>query len=168
MSSRRALRSVGEMALVRRLAAQGKSGKEPIERLRRQWEAAFPQLENRAWPERMTRAGVATIACTDASWAQELSGQVDALMEGLGEVADPVPVTKLRFVVGDRPAASGTPPAAVPSTRPPRVLASAAAVARDATREVRDPALRAHLERLVGLALSREERRASTGYAEPD
>lgn len=156
------------MPLVRRLAAEGKSGKEPIERLRRQWETAFPQLTNQAWPERMTRAGVATIACKDASWAQELSGQVDALMDGLGRVSDPVALTQLRFIIGDRPAPEAAASHPVPSHRPPRVLASAAAAAREATREVGDPTLRAHLERLVGLALSREERRAAKGYAEPD
>lgn len=153
--------------MLRKIAGHRTSGSEPIAQLRERWSAEFPQLEDHAWPERLTRAGVATIACADAGWAQELSAESESLVARIIRGSEGPDVRQLRFVVGDRTARTQLAKAPA-SQKLTRISSSAAAAARLASSEVGDPALRVRLERLVALALSLRDQRQDAGDVGPD
>ena len=67
-------------------------------------------------PVRRTRAGVLTVACSSASWAQELTMRRDELRERLLARAPDTGVTALRFSVADHVMTG--PPEAPPPPRP--------------------------------------------------
>ena len=80
-------------------------------------------------PVRRTRAGVLTVACSSASWAQELTMRRDELRERLLARAPDTGVTALRFSVADHVMAG--PPEAPPPPRPaPRPTRADAALER--------------------------------------
>ena len=164
---RRDLRPVADAAVLRKIAGRRATGKEPIQQLREHWAAIFPQLVDHAWPERFSRAGVATIACTDAGWAQELSAESDAILASIAKGAKALEIRQLRFIVGSVSASLPTGGSEVPM-EPTRISPSAATAARLASANVADPALRARLERLVALALSLRDQRQHAGDVGPD
>lgn len=115
------------------------------------WERAAPQFADASAPIRSSRAGVVTIACADASVAQEIAARADRLAEALEKEAG-VPVRGLRAVIADhalpgRPAAPKAPPA------PPSEAARAAAAGL--TAHIEDEQVRAAIERAAAAALQR-------------
>lgn len=128
----------------------------PIDRLREAWVAVAPRAAAHSSPERLSRAGVATVACSHAGWAQELSAHAAQLLARIGEHAPDLAVRQLRFSVAAGPPRHGreAPRIAPAPVRPgPADLASAASAVVD----VEDPELRETLRRAVaaGLALQR-------------
>ena len=106
-------------------------------------------------PLRRSRAGVLTVACASASWAQELQARSDELLRLLADAAPEAAVKGLRFVVSDE-ALPDSPPPPPPPPRPPSAADRAAA--REAVGEVGDPRLRELLERAAAAALNRARR----------
>ena len=98
-------------------------------------------------PVRRTRAGVLTVACSSASWAQELTMRRDELLGRLLARAPDTGVTALRFVVADHVvvAAPETPPPPRPAPRPTRAQAELGARAAEglADERLRDLVARA-------------------------
>gem|GEM_PF-563699 len=83
-------------------------------------EASGPGTVNHAYPIRRSRAGVVTVACTDAVWAQELDMRGDELMDRLATIlGDPNAVGGLRFVVADHAIPQPDPGPVVPVDLPP-------------------------------------------------
>jgi hypothetical protein len=105
-------------------------------------------------PSRRSRAGVLTVACAGAAWAQELAARADVIVRRLEGACPDVPVTGVRFVVADHATPAVTPPR--PHARPRRPSAEQAERARRAAAQVEDPALRGLLERAVAAQLARE------------
>jgi hypothetical protein len=134
-----------------------RSGDSVLASVRAVWpDATGPGTVNHAYPIRRSRAGVVTVACADAVWAQELdarSEQIEALLADL--LDDPSAVAGLRFVVADH---ALPPPMPVPA--PPRALPppdpAAVRRAQDATRDIEDPALRDLVTRAAARALERD------------
>ena len=75
-------------------------------------EVAGPQAAANSVVVRRSRAGVVSVACASAAWAQELDARRDVLADRLIRAAAPVEVTAIRFVVGDHVIP------AIPATRP--------------------------------------------------
>jgi len=98
-------------------------------------------------PVRRTRAGVLTIACSSASWAQELTMRRDDLLERLLARAPDTGVTALRFSVADHAlaAAPEAPPPPRPAPRPTRAQTALGARAAEglADERLRDLVARA-------------------------
>ena len=69
-------------------------------------------------PLRRSRAGVLTVACASASWAQELQARSEELLRRLADAAPEAAVKGLRFVVSDE-ALPEPPPPPPPPPRPP-------------------------------------------------
>lgn len=136
-----------------------RSGDSVLASVRAAWpEATGPGTVNHAYPIRRSRAGVVTVACADAVWAQELdarSEQIEALLADLLE--DPSAVAGLRFVVADHAL-----PAPVPEPAPRQALPppdpAVMRRAEDATRDIEDPALRDLVTRAAARALERDMR----------
>jgi hypothetical protein len=117
------------------------------------WAAAVgPEGATRSRPVRRSRAGVVTIACADASWAQELAARADVLLARLGAVPAGERPAALRFVVADHVLSTPAPPRRDPPRRPP--TPEAVDAARRAAAGVSDPELRAQLERAAAAALT--------------
>ena len=120
-------------------------------------EATGPGTVNHAYPIRRSRAGVVTIACADAVWAQELEARAEEIEERLAEALDdPSAVAGLRFVIADHalPATDPSPPTRAPLPPPdPRAVERAEA----ATRDIEDPALRDLVTRAAARALERDK-----------
>lgn len=71
-----------------------------LARVQRAWEGvAGPVIAAEAEPV-SERAGVVTVACTSAIWANELELLAPGLVEGLNEALEGAAVSVLRFVVG--------------------------------------------------------------------
>jgi hypothetical protein len=126
-----------------------------IAALRERWpEVAGEQIARHSAPLRRSRAGVLTIACSDGTWAQELSARHDMLIEGLRREVPDVPLTRLRFSIsesaGRRPAREERPD---PPPRPPSAATREAA--RKLVEGVADDRLREVLERAAALGLQR-------------
>jgi hypothetical protein len=120
------------------------------------WAAAVgAEGATRSRPVRRTRAGVVTIACADASWAQELAARADLLLARLGAVPAGARPVALRFVVADHVLSTPAPPRRDPPPRAPTPEALDAA--RRVAAGVTDPELRAHLERAAAAALTSQE-----------
>lgn len=122
--------------------------------LRAAWpRAAGVAVAGAAIPVRRTKAGVLTVACRSAAWAQELAGHVDTLRARLAELAPEASVTGLRFVVGDHVMPDAPPP---PPPPPPPAGPVARAAAARIVGPVGDERLRGLLERGAAAALQRE------------
>ena len=145
----------------------------PLPALRTAWtQAAGAQGAANSVIVRHSRAGVVTVACASGAWAQELDARRDVLADRLRRAVPDVPVTGLRFVVGDHaiPAAPGAPA----RTRPPvRPSDDEIARAAEALRDVTDPELRDLLTRAAAgqAALARSktkslQRGKNTGRAD--
>jgi hypothetical protein len=106
-------------------------------------------------PLRRSRAGVLTVACASAAWAQALQARAEELLVRLAEAAPEAGVRSLRFIVSDEALPDPPPPPAAPP-RPPSAAVRAAA--REAVGEVSDPRLRELLERAAAAALNRDRR----------
>ncbi len=115
------------------------------------WERAAPQFADASAPIRASRAGVVTIACADASVAQEVAARSDRLAEALEREAG-VPVRGLRAVIADH-ALPGKGPA--PKTPPPPPGEAAKAAAAGLAANVEDDQVRAAIERAAAAALQR-------------
>jgi predicted nucleic acid-binding Zn ribbon protein len=77
-----------------------------IARLQGEWESvAGPVIASEAEPV-SERAGVVTVACKSAVWANELELLAPGLVDGLNEALGGPAVASLRFVVG-RPGRPG-------------------------------------------------------------
>lgn len=122
-------------------------------------EATGPGTVNHAYPIRRSRAGVVTVACSDAVWAQEMDMRRDEIALRLGALLDdPDAVAGLRFVVADHAipqAAPAPPPRRIPPPPSPDVVARA----EEATRDIDDPDLRALVTRAAARSLERDNRR---------
>lgn len=110
-----------------------------------------------AYPIRRSRAGVVTVACSDATWSQELGMQADRLQDLLAQaLGDPDAVAGLRFVVADHaiPATDDGPrrPAPPPPPAPEATAAGAAAAAA-----IDDPALRDLVARAAARSIDRNK-----------
>ncbi len=92
--------------LDRAMRAKGQGPDPALAPIRDVWAAAVGDaVAAVAQPLRRSRAGVLTIACADASWATELQGRSDDLVDRVRErlSSEAGPVTGLRFVVSERP-----------------------------------------------------------------
>jgi hypothetical protein len=125
--------------------------------LRTAWPgAAGDAIARHSVPVRRSRAGVVTIACADANWAQELAARGEQLATALRRACPGTQIIGLRFVVGDH--VLGPPPAGPSRTARRRPSPAARAAAEEATRDVRDERLRALLRRAAAAAMSRPSR----------
>ncbi|MCC6829936.1 MAG: DUF721 domain-containing protein [Thermoleophilia bacterium] len=115
------------------------------------WERAAPRFAGVSVPIRASRAGVVTIACADASVAQEVAARADRLAEALQKEAG-VPVRGLRAVIADH-ALPGAAPAPKGPPEPPGDAARAAAAGLAANFE--DEQVRAAIERAAAADLQR-------------
>jgi hypothetical protein len=151
---------VGVDALLRRATrALARGNDSVLAAVRAAWpEATGPGTVNHAYPIRRSRAGVVTVGCADAVWAQELDMRTDELMQRLATIiGDPDAVAGLRFVVADHaiPAPQQPPAARVPLPPPgPGALARA----RAATEAIEDPELRDLVTRAAARSLERGDR----------
>ena len=120
-------------------------------------EASGPGTVNHAYPIRRSRAGVVTVACADAVWAQELDMRTDELMGRLARIlGDPDAVAGLRFVVADHaiPSPDPGPREAVDLPPPaPDSVAAGEAVAQS----IDDPALRDLVARAAARSIDRSK-----------
>ena len=120
-------------------------------------EASGPGTVNHAYPTRRSRAGVVTVACTDAVWAQELDMRGDELMDRLATIlGDPNAVGGLRFVVADHAIPQPDPGPVVAVDLPPPSPNAAAAGAR-AAESIEDPALRDLVARAAARSMDRSK-----------
>jgi hypothetical protein len=80
-----------------------RAGDSVLTSVRAAWpEATGPGTVNHAYPIRRSRAGVVTVACSDAVWAQEMDMRRDEIADRLTALLDdPDAVAGLRFVVAD-------------------------------------------------------------------
>jgi hypothetical protein len=107
-------------------------------------------------PLRRSRAGVLTVACSSAAWAQELTMRRDELVRLLAEAAPDAGVTGLRFAVADHvPAGEAQPPPAAPP--PPVPGARERAFGDGAAEGIADPAVRDLVARAAAAAEARRK-----------
>ncbi len=105
-------------------------------------------------PVRRTRAGVLTVACSSASWAQELTMRRDDLLARLLARAPDTGVTALRFAVSDHVVVA--PPEALPAPRPaPRPTPTQRAVGARAAEGLADERLRDLVARAAAASAAR-------------
>lgn len=161
--------------------AGGAAGGGPeLARARAVWaEVAGTEVAAQSVPVRMSRAGTLTIACASASWAQELSARAEELVVAMAAAARAAPggattppwgVRGLRFLVADGALPGGREapaPAPAPAPPPPPTTADRRR-ARELVGPVRDPRLRALLERAAavpprGGATGPEDRQSDEG-----
>lgn len=80
----------------------GRPGGDEMDRLRHAWtQVVGEQAAAQSLPVRRSRAGVVTVACASAAWAQELDMFRDRWTRQLAAAVIDPPITDLRFVVGD-------------------------------------------------------------------
>ena len=120
-----------------------------------------PAVAEHTAPLRRSRAGVLTVACSSAAWAQELTMRRDELVRLLAQAAPDAGVTGLRFAVADHvPAAEPPPPPPAPAPVPgPRERA----LGDDAAAGIADPAVRDLVARAAAAAEARRLRPPSGG-----
>lgn len=105
---------------------------------------AGPQTAANSIVVRRSRAGVVSVACASALWAQELHANRDVLTDRLARAVPAVEITGIRFVVGDHVMPVDPSPRARPVPVPtPQERAAAKAMMQ----EVSDPDIRDLLER---------------------
>lgn len=150
---------VGDL-LGRATRAFTRAGDSVLSSVRASWpEATGPGTVNHAYPIRRSRAGVVTVACSDAVWAQEMDMRHDEIAMRLAALLDdPDAVAGLRFVVADHAIPQvdpGPPPRRIPPPPDPDVVARA----EEVTRDIDDPDLRALVTRAAARSLERDNRR---------
>ena len=106
---------------------------------------------------RVSRAGVVSVACASAMWAQELNAGRDVLADRLARAVPDVQVTGLRFVIGDH--AIPVPEEEARERRTVHPTEDELTRGAEAVGEVSDPVLRDLLARAAAgqLALEREK-----------
>ena len=109
-------------------------------------------------PLRCTRAGVLTVACSDAAWAHELSARRDQLTARLIARCPDAGIVGLRFAVADH-AVAMPPDAPSPPPPPPAPTAAQRAAAAASSSAVSDPVLRDLIERATAASAARKARR---------
>jgi Dna[CI] antecedent, DciA len=138
---------------------RGGARDEALEAVVRAWPAAVgPAAAARSLPVRRSRAGVVTVACAGAGWAQELAARSDIVLGRLASLGARAP-RELRFVVSEG-ALERLPGPARPAAAP-RPSGEEREAARRAAEGVSDPDLRALLERAAAGALARARRQES-------
>lgn len=122
--------------------------------------AAWPrvvgeQAARHSAPVRLSRAGVLTVACASAAWAQELSARQEELAGRLRALLPDAGVARLRFAVADHvPVAAAPEPAPAPrAVRPPNP--AELAEGRRAAAAVADPRLAELIARAAASAAAR-------------
>lgn len=158
MSRRRRRDPVGIGDLLGRATrAFTRPGDSVLSSVRAAWsDATGPGTVNHAYPIRRSRAGVVTVACSDAVWAHELGMREEEIAARLAAaLGDPDAVAGLRFVVADHaiPRVDDEAPPRPPLPDPgPEALRRA----RAATAHIDDPELRAVITRMAARAMERE------------
>lgn len=140
--------------LLRRWVRSAAGGPSPeLDAIRTAWaEVAGEAVAGRTLPLRRTHAGVLTVGCADAGWAQELTARRETLLARLVRAAPDSGLTGLRFCVADHALARpAPPPAPPPAPRPPTAGEQARAEAMTAA--VEDPALRVLLARAAAVSM---------------
>lgn len=134
-----------------------RAGDSVLTSVRAAWpDATGPGTVNHAYPIRRSRAGVVTVACSDAVWAQELGMRADEISDRLAAIlGDPDAVRGLRFVVADHAIPQVIEELRAPPPLPPPDAATMAR-AREATRAIDDPELREIVTRAAARALERD------------
>ena len=126
--------------------------------LREAWQqVAGEQVARRSIPLRRSRAGVLTIACADAAWAQELAPRHDMLLDALRRAAPDVHLTRLRFSVSSKATSQPREPEPRPTAAPTPGRAAREA-ARRLAGQVSDDRLSELVERAASHGLERAER----------
>jgi hypothetical protein len=131
-----------------------------LARLQAGWqEIAGRQAAANSVVVRRSRAGLVSVACASAAWAQELDARRDVLRDRLGRLVPETPVAAIRFVVGDHVIPGVGTERARPRVRP---SAEEIAAARTAVADVSDPVLRDLLERAAAgqMAVARAKRKS--------
>ena len=109
------------------------------------------------------RAALLTVACSSASWAQELTMRRDELVRLLAGAAPDAGVTGLRFSVADHVPAGEAPAPPAPAPPPPAPGARERAVGEDAAAGIADPAVRDLVARAAAAAEARRFPHSSAG-----
>ncbi len=128
---------------VRRYLPAG--GGDHVSRLQAAWrEVVGDEVARQSVVVRRSRAGVVTVACASAAWAQELDARRERHAPALDRAVGGEPsVSGIRFVIGDH-----VMPDEAPAKRPPPVVKPADVTAAEAaTPEIEDPVLRELLVR---------------------
>jgi hypothetical protein len=120
-----------------------------------------PAVADHTAPLRRSRAGVLTVACSSAAWAQELTMRREELVRMLAEAAPDAGVTGLRFSVADHVPAGEPPPP--PPPPPPVPGARERALGDDAAAGIADPAVRDLVARAAAAAEARRNQHSSAG-----
>ena len=121
------------------------------------WRAVVgPAVADHTAPLRRSRAGVLTVACSSAAWAQELTMRRDELVRLLADAAPDAGVTGLRFAVADHVPVGEPPPP--PPPPPPDPGPRERALGDDAAAGIADPAVRALVARATAAAAARRRR----------
>ena len=147
MSVRRRRYNREPVAIAGRLAKYQRSAAgDELSTLNAAWsEIAGRQAARQSVVVRRSRAGVVSVACASAMWAQELDARRDLLADRLTRMCPDIEITGLRFVVGDHAI-----PGDVPDVQK-RVGAAPTqeevAIAAEAMSQVSDPVLRELLKR---------------------
>lgn len=107
-------------------------------------------------PVRRSRAGVVTVACSSAAWAQELSARREELLERLRAASPRAEVSGLRFAVADHVAGAAARIAAPPPPRPvPAPAPADRATGARAADGIGDERIRELIARLAATASAR-------------
>jgi predicted nucleic acid-binding Zn ribbon protein len=143
--------------LDRLVSRRGAGADTGIGRLRDAWAGVVgAEVARVSHPQRRSRAGVLTVACADATWAQELSARHDELVERLRRDVAEVTVTRLRFAVS-----TGAAPPSVDAPEKQRTLRTPSpadrARAKALVASVDDPRLREVLSRAAAYVTDRHE-----------
>lgn len=110
-------------------------------------------------PVRRSRAGVLTVACSSASWAQELSARRAELAERLARRCPEAGVSGLRFAVADHAVAQAAPEALPPAPPAPDPGPAERATGAAAAAGVREPGLRELVARAAAASAARRRSR---------
>lgn len=129
-------------------------------------DVAGPQAAANSVVVRQSRAGVVGIACASAMWAQELDARREVLTDRLARATPQIPVTGIRFVVGDH---------VIPTAEPTRPRSSVTPTAKERAQadslfgDVTDPELRERLVRAAAgqLAITRVHRKKPAKREKP-
>jgi hypothetical protein len=134
----------------------------PLAAIQERWvHVVGPAVDAKARPVRRSNAGVVTVACVDAVWAQTLSSQTDDLLDRLRAEVDGEALSGLRFVPDEHAFRRAVDEAPPPPTSEPVTPENLAAAER-LIPEVSDPALRELLVRAAARAPRRTDRPKST------
>lgn len=148
--------------LVKRYRGPGGAGPKrdadtALETLQQHWAGvAGEAVAAKAHPVRRSNAGLVTVACADAIWAQTLSSQTDDLLDRLRAAVGAEAVSSLRFVP-DEHALRHVAEATAPPPSPPPVSPEKMAAARRLAEGVADPVLRDLVTRAAARAPTRAE-----------